>query len=77
MTPAKPQSRALYVYIEPTEGLELCQGMTGNPNMLGSIMNRAVPCLPWQAYRYRASRTPFHRCYGKIATLIVAGVEER
>jgi len=36
--------------------LNLYQGLTGNPNMLGSLMNMAIPCVLWQAYRFRESK---------------------
>jgi O-antigen ligase len=42
--------------IEQSEGLTLYEGMTSNPNMLGSLMNMAVPLLLWQSYRSRGSQ---------------------
>ncbi len=42
--------------IEQSEGLTLYEGLTGNPNMLGSLMNMSVPLLLWQSYRYRGNR---------------------
>lgn len=39
-----------------TAELELYYGLTDNPNMLGSLMNMAVPCVLWQAYRFRDSK---------------------
>ena len=42
--------------IEQSEGLTLYEGLTNNPNMLGSLMNMAVPLLLWQSYRTRGRR---------------------
>ncbi|MFO1316193.1 MAG: O-antigen ligase family protein [Burkholderiales bacterium] len=39
-----------------SELLVLYEGLTGNPNMLGSLMNMAIPLLLWQCYSNRTSR---------------------
>jgi O-antigen ligase len=35
------------------QGMELYQGLTNNPNMLGSLIVMALPVLFWTAYKYR------------------------
>ncbi len=35
--------------------LDMYQGLTYNPNMLGSLLAMALPFLLWNAYRYRAT----------------------
>jgi O-antigen ligase len=34
-------------------GMELYEGLTGNPNMLGSLIGMAIPWLLWSAYKFR------------------------
>jgi len=41
---------------QSSDGLTLYEGLTNNPNMLGSLMNMAVPFLLWQSYRSRGRR---------------------
>src|SRR5262249_9809579 len=54
----------------PTIGhIELYQGMTDNPNMLGSLIVMSFPFLLWNAYKYRA-RPPAKWIW--IALLVVA-----
>ncbi len=40
---------------QPTGSLSLYGGLAGNPNMLGSLMNMAIPLLLWHSYRTRAT----------------------
>jgi O-antigen ligase len=49
--------------------LELYQGMTDNPNMLGSLIVMSLPFLLWTAYKYR-TRPPAKWIW--IAVLVVA-----
>jgi O-antigen ligase len=35
-------------------GVDLYEGLTGNPNMLGSLVAMALPLLLWSAYKFRA-----------------------
>jgi O-antigen ligase len=40
--------------VTPQRGVELYQGITDNPNMLGSLIAMALPLLLWVAYKNRA-----------------------
>lgn len=55
-----------------SELLVLYEGLTGNPNMLGSLMNMAIPLLLWQCYRHRRARTRLILWLGMLG--IVVGV---
>ena len=53
-----------------SELLVLYEGLTGNPNMLGSLMNMAIPLLLWQAYRDRRRRGRLMCWLGMLAITI-------
>lgn len=38
--------------VEITSGITMYQGLTGNPNMLGSLVCMALPLLIWNCYKY-------------------------
>src|ERR1700733_2378648 len=40
--------------VRPERGLELYQGITDNPNMLGSLLAMSLPFLLWVTYKNRA-----------------------
>jgi hypothetical protein len=56
----------------PSELLVLYEGLAGNPNMLGSMMNMAIPLLLWQCYRNR--RTRMHLALWLCMLGVVVGV---
>ena len=51
--------------------LGLYEGLAGNPNMLGSLMNMAIPLLLWQCYRSRRRRAHLAGWLGLLAVVIV------
>ena len=53
-----------------TGPVELYQGLTGNPNMLGSMMAMSVPYALWQAYRFRQVRWKRWLWLGLLAALL-------
>src|SRR5208282_5424711 len=56
--------------IEQSEGLALYEGLTGNPNMLGSLMYMAVPLLLWQSYRSRGKRRQLILWIGMLGVVL-------
>ena len=55
---------------QTSEGLTLYEGLTDNPNMLGSLMNMAVPLLLWQSYRSRGKQRQFILWVGLLAVVL-------
>ena len=55
---------------QSSEGLNLYEGLTSNPNMLGSLMNMAVPLLLWQSYSSRGSRTQLILWLGLLGVVL-------
>ena len=55
-----------------TVNLDMYQGLTYNPNMLGSLLAMALPLLLWNMYRYRAA--PNMKWVWIALTAIVAGL---
>ena len=55
---------------QSSEGLTLYEGLTGNPNMLGSLMNMAIPLLLWQSYRSAGSRNQLILWLGLLGVVL-------
>ncbi len=56
-------------------GMELYEGLTDNPNMLGSLIVMALPLLLWSAYKFRAR--PQARWIWIALVVITAGLLAR
>jgi O-antigen ligase len=51
--------------------LEFYEGLTYNPNMLGSLLAMALPVVLWSAYRFRATPQINWICIGLLAVTVV------
>ncbi len=51
--------------------LNIYEGLTYNPNMLGSLLTMSLPFLLWNAYRYRAAPQLKWAWYALLAVVIV------